>query len=83
MIFAIISIVASIVAVAASLYLVRRDLHRLAAKAIGFTIIGNGYGKRHYAIRYSEAVAWAACYDDGASIYKGGVLVASKMLTKA
>lgn len=48
------------------------------AKSVGFTIIGHGYKKRHYTISFKEAVSWAACYDDGASIYLRGVLVASK-----
>lgn len=59
-----------------------KTLHRLIAKAFGFVIIGNGYSKRHYTIRYSEAVSWAACYDDGANIYRKGICVASKMLQK-
>ena len=64
---------------AALLHLHKTEIHRLACKAFGFVIIGNGYSKRHYAIRFKEATEWAACYDDGATIYKRGIWVASKM----
>lgn len=45
---------------------------------IGYTIIGNGYAKRHYAITFNEALAWAACYDDGATVYASGYAVAQR-----
>ena len=64
---------------AALLHLHKTELHRLACKAFGFVIIGNGYSKRHYALRYSEAASWAACYGEGANIYKRGIWVAAKL----
>ena len=64
---------------AALLHVLKSDIHRAIAKAFGFVVIGNGYTKRHYAIRFKEATAWAACYGDGANIYKRGIWVASKM----
>jgi hypothetical protein len=45
---------------------------------IGYTIIGKGYTKRHYALTYTEALAWAACYDDGATVYASGYAVAQR-----
>ena len=59
-----------------------KTLHRLSCKAFGFVVIGHGYSKRHYTLRYSEAVEWAACYDEGASVYYRGTWLASKMLQK-
>lgn len=59
-----------------------KTLHQIIAKTFGFVVIGNGYSKRHYAIRFKEATAWAACYDDGASIYRKGVCIASKKLQR-
>lgn len=61
------------------LYMSYNDLYRIAAKAFGFVVIGNGYSKRHYTLRFSEAISWAACYADGANVYKRGIWVASKM----
>jgi len=49
------------------------------AKTVGFTVIGHGHIKRHYTFTFSEAVSWAACYPlSGATVYKGGVWVATK-----
>ena len=56
-----------------------KTLHRIIAKTFGFTIIGNGFAKRHYTFTYSEAVSWAACYSDGANIYKRGIWMAAKL----
>lgn len=55
-----------------------KTLHNLACRLFGFTIIGSGYKKRHYTLRYSEATQWAACYADGAVVYRKGLPVASK-----
>jgi putative exporter of polyketide antibiotics len=66
--------------VTALLYMLQSELHRLACKAFGFVVIGNGYAKRHYTLRYSEAVSWAACYSEGANVYKRGTWVASSKL---
>lgn len=59
-----------------------KTLHRTLSKAFGFVVIGNGYRHRHYTLSFKEAVSWAACYDDGANIYRKGICVASKMLQK-
>ena len=56
----------------------RHNLHTILAKAFGFVVIGDGYKKRHYTLSFKEAVSWAACYADGASIYGKGICVASK-----
>ena len=56
-----------------------KTLHSIIAKTFGFTIIGHGYRHRHYTLRFSEAISWAACYADGADVYKRGIWVASKM----
>ena len=45
---------------------------------IGYTIIGRGYAKRHYAMTFTEALSWAACYDDGATVYANGYAVAQR-----
>lgn len=55
-----------------------KTLTRLFTARYGFTIIGHGYTKRHYTMRYAEATDWAACYADGAVIYRKGLPVASK-----
>lgn len=55
----------------------------ILASRLGFTIIGRGFAKRHHCFTRREALAWASCYDDGATIYKGGVAVASKCIVKA
>jgi len=57
-----------------------KTIRNYFAKTIGFTVIGNGMKKRFYTFTFSEAVAWAACYDrmHGATIYKGGIPVAYK-----
>ena len=55
-----------------------KNIHTFIAKAFGFVVIGDGYKHRHYTLRFSEAISWAACYADGASIYKRGIDVASK-----
>jgi len=56
----------------------QRNLYRIIAKAFGFVVIGDGYKKRHYTLSFKEAVSWAACYSDGANVYKRGIWVASK-----
>ncbi len=56
----------------------QRNLHRILSKAFGFVVIGDGYSKRHYTLSFKEAVSWAACYSDGANVYKRGIWVASK-----
>jgi len=48
------------------------------ASRIGYTVIGRGYTKRHYAITFKEALQWAACYDDGATVYASGYAVAQR-----
>ena len=58
-------------------------LKTILALQFGFVIIGKGFAKRHHCFTRSEALAWAACYDDGATIYKGGVAVAFKCIVKA
>ncbi len=57
-----------------------KHIINLLAKTIGFTVIGKGSKKRHYTFTFSEAAEWAACYGrhGGASIYKGGLWVASR-----
>lgn len=58
-----------------------KNIHTFIAKAFGFVVIGEGYRHRHYTLSFKEAVSWAACYADGASIYKQGIWVASKKLS--
>lgn len=65
--------------VTALLYMSYSDLYRIACKAFGFVIIGNGYNKRHYTLSFKEATQWASCYSEGANVYKRGIWVASKM----
>lgn len=60
-----------------------KTIHRIIAKTVGFTIIGNGYKHRHYTLSFKEAVSWAACYGDGASIYRRGTWVAAKLSVAA
>jgi hypothetical protein len=48
------------------------------ASIIGYTVIGKGYGKRHYTMTFKEALQWAACYDDGATVYLNGYAVAQR-----
>jgi hypothetical protein len=56
-----------------------KTIRNCLAKAVGFTVIGVGFKKRHYTFTYSEAVEWAACHPlHGAVIYKGGIPVAYK-----
>jgi hypothetical protein len=61
---------------------IRRNVVQALAKPLGFVIIGHGYKKRHYTLSFKEAVSWAACYE-GASVYRRGVLVATKLLVKS
>lgn len=67
-----------ITSVTALLHMTYTDLHRIAAKAFGFVVIGDGYRHRHYTLSFKEAVSWAACYSEGATVYKRGIWVASK-----
>ena len=53
------------------------------ALQFGFTIIGRGFAKRHYCFTRSEALQWAACYDDGATIYVAGRAQAWKRVVKS
>lgn len=69
----------SVVAFTTSLYMYQSELRRLACKAFGFVVIGHGFKHRHYTLSFKEAVSWAACYGDGASIYRKGICIASKM----
>ena len=48
------------------------------APRFGYTIVGIGYRKRHYTLSYNEALAWVACYDDGALIVRKGIIIAHK-----
>jgi hypothetical protein len=59
-----------------------KTIRNLLAKTYGFTVVSahpksNG---KHYTFTFSEAVAWAGCYDRsrGAYIYKQGMIVAYK-----
>lgn len=58
--------------------IIRNTIKQAIAKRFGFTVVGLGYNKRHYTLSFSEALEWAACYDDGAIIVKGGVIIAQK-----
>lgn len=62
---------------------ITRQITNAIAKRIGFTVIGKGYVKRHYTFTMSEALAWAACYDDGATVYLNGVFAAHRYTVKA
>lgn len=62
---------------------IKRNIYNVLAKAFGFVVIGNGYKKRHHTISFKEAAEIAACYDDGANIYKRGIWVASRKLCRA
>ena len=55
-----------------------KNIKTFIASRIGYTIIGKGYAKRHYAMTFSEALTWAACYDDGATVYANGYAVAQR-----
>ena len=56
-----------------------KNIRNILCKTFGFTIIGHGYRHRHYTLSFKEATQWAACYADGADVYKRGIWVASKM----
>lgn len=62
---------------------ITRQITNAIAARIGFTVIGKGYVKRHYTFTMSEALAWAACYDDGATVYLNGVFAAHRYTIKA
>lgn len=62
---------------------ITRQITNAIAARIGFTVIGKGYVKRHYTFTLSEALAWAACYDDGATIYLNGIFAAHRYTIKA
>jgi hypothetical protein len=62
---------------------ISRIITNTIAKRIGFTVIGKGYAKRHYTFTMSEALAWAACYDDGATVYLNGIFAAHRYTVKA
>lgn len=57
---------------------IRNKIKNTIAKRFGFTVVGLGYNKRHYCMSFSEALEWACCYDDGAIIVKGGIIIAQK-----
>ena len=54
-----------VTSVATLLHMTYSDLYRIAAKTFGFVI--------------SEAVSWAACYSEGATVYKRGTVFAAKL----
>lgn len=58
--------------------IIRNKIKQAIAKRFGFTVVGLGYNKRHYTLSFSEALEWAACYDDGAIIVKNGIIIAQK-----
>jgi hypothetical protein len=55
-----------------------RTIKTFILSHVGYTIIGRGYAKRHYALTFDEALSWAACYDDGATVYASGYAVAQR-----
>lgn len=56
-----------------------KTIRNILCKTFGFVVIGNGFKHRHYTFSFKEAISWAACYSDGANVYKRGIWVASKM----
>jgi hypothetical protein len=55
-----------------------RTITTYIASRIGYTVIGKGYAKRHHTMTFKGALQWAACYDDGATVYLNGYAVAPR-----
>jgi len=55
-----------------------KALHAVLCRHLGFTVIGIGYGKRHYAMREREALAWAGCYHHSVIIVQGAIVAQHK-----
>lgn len=66
-----------ITALVTALYIMQDDILLALKKAFGFCVIGQGFKTRHYTFTFSEAVEWAACYDN-ATITQRGNFVALK-----
>lgn len=56
-----------------------KTIRNILCKTFGFVIIGHGYRHRHYTLSFKEAVSWAACYSEGATVYKRGTVFAAKL----
>lgn len=61
---------------------ISRTILNAIVKRIGFTVIGTGYAKRHHTFTLCEALKWAACYPDGATVYLNGLFVAHRHTVK-
>ena len=70
-------LIISLTSLAIALYMMQNEIALQLKKTFGFMTIGEGFAKRHYTFTQSEALEWAACYDN-ATIYKRGNFVASK-----
>ncbi len=70
-------LIISLTSLAIALYMMQDEIALQLKKTFGFCTIGEGFKKRHYTFTRSEALEWAACYDN-ATVYKRGNFVASK-----
>jgi len=52
-------------------------LKRALAARYGYTIKGEGYDRKHYALTFTAALSWAGCYKS-ATITRRGQFIASK-----
>ena len=52
-------------------------IRHATARAIGYTITGHGYDKKHHTLTLRAALQWAACYP-AATITRHGQFIASK-----
>lgn len=72
-------LIISLTSLAIALYIMQDEIALMLKKAFGFVTIGQGFNKRHYTFTRSEALTWAACYDN-ATVYRRGNFVASKVV---
>jgi len=70
-------LIISLTSLAIALYLMQDEIALMLKKAFGFVVIGKDFNKCHYTFTYSEALQWAACYDN-ATITQRGNFVAWK-----
>lgn len=70
-------LIISLTSLAIALYIMQDDIALMLKKAFGFCVIGKDFKKRHYTFTRSEALTWAACYDN-ATVYQRGNFVAWK-----
>ena len=74
-------LIVSLSSLALALYMLQKEIKELFCKLFGYTVMGEGFKKKHYCLTRAEALEWLGCYDN-ATMYKGRKLYSEKRTLK-